>query len=326
MAVEDVFMPPAKKLIDVTGKEIDEVEKAAEHIGVVAKTVTTADQLAGGPAMRDEIRRKEERIREMEKRQQDQQRELENTKLEVVRTELGSKIEALTSSLATGASSRTIAEQIADIKAAAGQLGLGESGTKWSEFREMAAVIKSLSPDNNIVQQIKDVRALMASLEGEKKPLAELPASIALQMKELETNTQLRIEEMRADREARAQEWQLTVRRWDEERDLRREEAAAKIALERERNQMIGGGIEKLGRVMARGMMESGGDEVSASPKIASQFIEAAVGEFGETTCPSCSGIIPIAKDAVKAICPGCSTIYPVRRVAAPSAGVEAEE
>jgi len=322
MAVRDVFAPKPSK---VTDAQVDQVKETMEHINVVDQTIMTADKLAGGPGYRQELERQDAKLSEMERQKDEQAKELHETQMQLLTKELGAKIDEL-----KHGGPRPIGEQLAEIQEVAGKLGLAPTAPKSTiqELGELMTFVNSINPARSIADQIREAKEMIQVLDGEKPPSAEMPASIALQMKQMDYNLQIQLKNMEDARDVRDKEWNLKLKQFETDTELKRQELAQKLAEAHERNQMLSGGIEKVGAVVARGMMESGGGAgigggaEAAGPKIASQVIEVAMGEFGETTCPSCSGIIPIARDAVKAVCPGCSTIYPVKRISMP-VGVE---
>ncbi len=324
MAVRDVFAP---KPTQVT--QVDDVKKTMEHINVVDETIMTADKLAGGPGYREELQRQDAKISDMERRKDEQTKTLHETQMQLLTEKLGFKIDELKQSIASGA--QPLGEKVAEIKEIAANLGLAPTTPKSTvqELSELMTFVSSIKPDRSLAEQLREAKEMMQMIDGDKQPSSEMPASVALQMKQIDYNLQIQLKEMDDARDVRDKEWQLKLKQFDIDTDLKRQELAQKLAEGHERNQMLSGGIEKIGAVVARGMMESGGgigggaEASGVGPKIASQFIEAAEGEFGETTCPTCSGIIPIARDAVRAVCPGCSTIYPVKRVSMPVAAEE---
>jgi len=316
MPVEDVFIPKSKKITDVNKQTIDEVQKEAQHMEVIDKTMGTARKLAGTDAMQVEMQRKETRMKEIEKENKELRTQVEQSRTDIVRAELGGKIDHLSELMRGGASSKSIGDQIKEIKTTAGELGIGES--RVSELKDMAALIGSLSQNKGLADQIKEAKELMDAISKPEKEsqISGVPASVMLEMKKMDHNVQLKIQQMEDDRLQRKQDFDLKVKQWDEERESRRDESAAKIQVERERNELIGGGLERLGRVFAQATSEipSQGAGISRHG-VSAPVIEAGEGAFGEIECPGCQSIVPIARDAIRAVCPGCGQNYTVKRV-----------
>lgn len=253
----------------------------------------------------------------------DTESEVEKLKEQIHKNEIATvkdELDKLTKLIERGAPQKSVTDQIAEIKQAAHEMGLG--GGKVSEIKDIFNLIEAIGKtktEKGLAEQVKEAKDMLSAIEGEKKPSEAIPAEIALQLKKMEFDNNIAIEEMRDKRAKDDRDWDMVKIKWQEERDSRRAEIEGKFAIERERNQMISGGIEQLGKVIARASMDADSGIVApannSGTKLANEIISAGIGESGETTCPSCNGIIGIAKDADKAICAGCSTIYRVQRI-----------
>jgi ribosomal protein S27AE len=182
----------------------------------------------------------------------------------------------------------------------------------------MATLIGSLSQSKGLADQIKEAKELINAISKPEKEaeISGIPGNIMVEMKKMDHDIQLRIQQMEDDRLQRKQDFDLKVKQWEEMREDRRDELAAKIQVEKERNELIGGGLERLGRVFAQATSEAPSEGMGvASGGISSPMIEAGEGDFGEISCPNCQSSVPIARDAVRAICPGCGQTYTVKRV-----------
>jgi len=234
--------------------------------------------------------------------------EVHEKEIQVVRTELGGKIDELAKSMASGASKASIADQIGEIKKAAGELGLG--GSKFEDITNMLDVVEKIRPSKALPDQIQEAKALLESFGAGTKGASD---TVTLELKKLESQTNLEIERMRDERSRRDKEWDMEKLKWQEERELRQQEIQGKLALERERNSMLSGGIDRLGRVFAQATEDGGASGVAT--KVGAKVIDATEGDFGEVQC-SCGGVVPVAKDSLRAICPQCETVYKVNRIA----------
>jgi rubrerythrin len=306
---------------DKPEQTIDEVEKEAGHMGVIDKTMETARKLAGTSTLSEELKRKDERMEKLEKVKDKVTDELREAQIQNIRTEFGSKIDHLAESIKAGASPKSIGDQIAEVKKVAGDLGLSTS--KVSEFKEMANLIQALSPQQKgLAEQVKEAMELLHTLQPEKKEEdapTGVPASVAIELKRMDTDLKLRVEQMQDDRQRKDQDFQLTLKKWEEDRELKRQEIEGKLTIERERNELLAGGLDRLGRVIAQATSEA------PSRHQISPAIQARVGEFGEVTCPNCQATVPIARDAVRAVCPSCGTPYSVNRIKEESPAEQAE-
>ncbi|MBW2559611.1 MAG: hypothetical protein JRE40_02025 [Deltaproteobacteria bacterium] len=151
----------------------------------------------------------------------------------------------------------------------------------------------------------------------------EVPYDVQLQLKKMDMDLQLRLAEMKSESERRDREWELTLRKWDEEKDLKRQEMAQRAQAEKERMQFLTAAQERIGRIIARVTKEGGGG-ISGTLREAAEksfHIEATEGEEGEATCPKCDADIFIAPDAKEVICSGCGLGIEVRRTAKPVKG-----
>lgn len=248
-----------------------------------------------------------QKMAELEQENAGLQKELERKEIDIVRTELGGKIDQLKSSLESGASKKTISEQIGEIKQAAADMGLG--GSKFSEIQEALALVEKLRPNKGLAEQVKEAKELLEPFQKEKT--TELPAEISLKMKEMDTNFQLKLEEMKDERAARDREWQLTVKKWEDERGDKKTQTEAEIAAKREGNVLLADGVQKLAELITTIRQEPG----VAGKAVSSRVIEAGIGDSGEVECDKCHNAIPIAADSAGVTCPLCGISYPIRRI-----------
>jgi hypothetical protein len=312
---------------------VDNVKKQADDMSVIDKAMDTAKKLANTGALEAEMDRKDKKL---EKAEQDRDKAIEGqhkAEIETVRTELGSKIDKLAQAYAGGASKNSIAEQIAEIKKAANELNMG--GSRISEVREMMNLIATLNPQKTLVDQIKDAKELINTImpppgTGKEFSIGGMPATIALELKKMDTNLQITLENMKDERQRKDQEFQIKIKEYDEARADRIQEAAGKLEVERERNKMISGGLETVGRAIGKGLAEAGGQgsplpgaiagKAAEPPK--SYHIELGQNEAADFNCPKCSTIIAVGPDSTQAQCVGCNSKFPVvRKPAIPVTG-----
>jgi hypothetical protein len=307
------------------GESISDVKKQAEDIDVVEQTVETAKKLAGTSALEKQLEHKDGQLEKATAEKDKLKDELSASKIELIKGELGGKIDKLAEDIKGGASPKSISDQITEVKKAAESLGLGTS--KFSDLKEMMALIQSLNPQRNLSEQVKEARELLTALEPseskEKGGAVEgIPASIYLQVKQMESNTQLELEKMKDDRQRRDQEFQLTLRRYDEERLSRQEKMQMDYTIQKERNEMIAGAIEGFGRAAGKGYAEAlgkGPGEVATQTGEQGKYpvpIKLAEGESGTMECPLCKKPIGVGPTTEVAECIGCHTKFDVVREA----------
>jgi len=230
-----------------------------------------------------------------------------------VKAELGGKLDALTEMYNKGANRQSIGEQITEVKKVADNLGYGTS--KVSELKEMWTLFQTMRPsDKNIPEQVKEAKELLSVMQGggDREARVGVSDGVALQMKKMETDLAIRLEELADARQKGAQEFELRMKQFEIDTQLKKQEIEGQIAVQRERNQMLSDLVEGLGGTVTKGMMDNAGGPL----KVASRIIEIGEGEFGEVECPNCKNVISVATDAAKAVCPGCNTVYPIQRIA----------
>jgi hypothetical protein len=319
------------KATGVFGKKPEEsisgVKQATEDMGVVEGALNTARKLAGTDGLAEQIKGKDAALEKAGKEKDELKDQLHESQVQLIQKELGGKIDQLSEAIKGGASPKSISEQINEVKKAAESLGLG--GSKVSEIREIMGLVTSLSPQQKgLAEQVKDARDLLATLqpEGKKEGLVEgVPASVALEMKRLETNTNLEIEKMKDERQRRDQEFEVTKLKWEEERDLRRQEVDGKIAVERERNSILAGGLEIIGRAagkaigeMASGAAAGPGSTIQGEHGAPMKYkVPAVEGAVGDIECPNCKTAVGIGPTTELATCAGCGSQFEVKRVPA---------
>jgi hypothetical protein len=304
--------------------DISDVEKKTKDMTIIDQAMETARKLAGTDVLTEEMKRKEDKLEEERKAKEKAEKDLAKKETELVEERLGSKIDKLTESISRGASPQSIAEQIGDIKKAAGELGLG--GSKVSEFKEMATLIQSLNPQKDLAAQVKDARDLLTALQPErgKESLVEgVPAAVAIELKKMDSDFKIRLEQMADARQERDQNFQITLKKWEEDREIRRQEVDGKILVERERNQMIAGGLEIIGKAAGKAYAESGGGLAASLGSVSQRqsgaaktgHIEIDQGQSGTFECPNCHSPIGVGPTSVTAQCVKCSSRFPIARI-----------
>jgi len=310
---------------------VNGVKKKAEDMDVVSGAIHTARQLSGANELESEIDRKDKKLEKVEGERDKAIEDKHKAEIETVKTELGAKIDNLAKAYAGGASKDSIADQIAEIKKAASELNMG--GSRISEIKDMMNLITTLNPQKSLIDQIKDAKELIGSIapaadSGKEFAIGGMPATVALELKKMDTNLQITLEQMKDDRQRRDQEFKLTLRKYDDEHLTRQQEVAGKLQVERERNELIAGGLETVGRAIGKGFAEGGGGAGGAAPGIAQRqqgpaqsfHLEIADGEAGEFACPTCeakgmpNAMVRVEPTSTEAACAWCKSKYPIIR------------
>jgi hypothetical protein len=297
----------------------------------VDKAMETAKKLAGTNVLAEELRSKEAKLEEARKEQEKTAKELQNAQMQVIQTQLGSKIDQLSEAVKSGASAKSIGDQIADIKKAAGELGLGTS--KISEFKDIANLIQSFNPQKGLAEQIKDAKDLLSILQPEKGTgaLVEgVPAAVAVELKKLDADLKIRLEQMADARQISEQNFKITLLKFEEDRDIRRQEVDGKILMERERNQLISGALKTIGESIGKGLK----DATTTSPGGVSQGTEAIAKHYrvdiskekdlGKFPCPNCHNEVGIGPTSTTAQCVGCNSQFEIVRDTPQASAAEA--
>lgn len=322
------------------GDSIDGVEKQAKDMNVVQGALSTARTLSGASALEAQIEDANKRAEKAAEAARKAEEDKHRAEIDKVEATLGAKIDGLAKSYTGGASQEKIADQIAEIKKAANELGMG--GSKVSELREMMTLITSLNPQKTMIEQIKDAKELIGAImpapdKGNGVTVGGMPATIALEIKKMDTNLQITLQKMQDERQERHQEFELRMKQYELDRADRIAEAQGKIQVEQDRNKLIAGGLDTIGRAVGRGMVEGSRGGAAAPGSVAGRptqeqkvyHIEVAPEEGATFDCPHCKTKIAVGPDSTQAQCVGCNTTFPIVRkaaAAAPPAPPESEE
>ena len=311
---------------------ISDVKQQAENITVIDETIEAARKLAGTSALEKEMERKDKRMEELQKDKDKTTEQLHETQISNVKTELGGKIDHLEESLKGDASPKSISAEITEIKKAANELGMG--GSKVSEIKEIMALVTSLNPKTNLADQVKEARDLLTALQPPEDKRKEgvvegVPASVAIDLHRMDNDMKITLEKMADDRQRRDQEFQLTLRKYDEERISRQEKMQIDYTIQKERNEILSGGLQLFGRAAGKAYAEALGKtpqgaaaqgvRVGAEASAPKSFhIELNEGEAGTMECPSCKSPVGVGPETKVAECVGCHSKFEVVRVAPP--------
>jgi hypothetical protein len=309
---------------------IDGVKKQTQDMDAIDQAMSSARKLSGAKTLQEEIDRKDQKLEKVEQQRDKAIEDKHKAEIEKVETALGAKIDNLAKSYIGGASKESIADQIGEIKRAATELNIG--GSKISEIREIMNLITTLNPQKTLADQIKDTKELIniiaPSDKGKEFSLGGMPATIALELKKMDTNLQITLENMKDERQRKDQEFQIMVKKWDDEKAMKMQEIQGKIAVEREKSEMFAGALQTLGKAAGEAYAENltkGGAAAVRSSAQETYGIRLGESEQGTFECPHCKSPIGVGPTSVNARCVRCGGVYPISRIPRPATTPAAE-
>jgi uncharacterized protein (DUF3084 family) len=299
--------------------QVDAVGKATEHMKAIKEVRDVAEEISGAGELRKQVKESEEarkktEVELAEERQKQLQDQIKNLQTEITK---------LFDQKGPNPEVARLMQQLENTKT---ELITTRFDYLDKELKELRTMKATGANGAAIDQQIKQIKTAAKELGLEAPSGTTMSPELQVQLKQMDINLQLQLEQMKDDRERKNHEWELTLKKWEETKDQAERELVAKVAVERDKMEFAGNFVKRLGGAFARGTIDAVQETAAGATKIASQVIEAGEGEFGEVTCPTpgCGKTIPIARDAIKAICPNCSTIYEIQRIAK-EPGIESE-
>lgn len=329
-------------------KEIER-EDELEELKHKAKTIELDKEIKG---------EEKAKMAELEKENKGLQADIQKKEIDRVEQSLGSKVDKLTESIAGSVKQQTGIVVKGEFDIREGEKRAMEEATREREARQAEQERREKAEREIQLQTYnalqKQMDTLTETVKGGQKPPAEelkkylelrdtfeqafapkqseqsLPAETQLEIKKMDNNLQIQLEEMRDARSRRDNEWKLTVRKWDEEKLMRQQELDAKITGEREKLDTIKTIGDRFVGAVVGGLMEGSGETPAIASRPEKKYtIDAGESEEGEFNCPKCNSVVGIAADTVTAICANCGMKFPIRRVAPkgkiPAAQGEAE-
>jgi len=293
-----------KESLPFQEKKTNPVQEIKEGIQVVQETKKIADELSGTQELKKELEQTKE--------------ELEKAKMEALSRELSEIKEALKKSTEDKdmPAMKELEHKLEEAREALYKEQLDALRREITELRKGEG-------KQDIADEIKKIRTTAQELGLKPGTTTETPPDIQLQLKKMDHELQLKLEEMRDERDRRDKQWQLTLKQWEEERELRRAEIQQKYEAEKEKTETLKSSFDRAVRIIGRAVTE--GEEEETPGQIARQYhVEAVEGEMGEFGCPKCGTPVVVAPDANKAVCAGCGFSAIVKRI--PGDKVESEE
>lgn len=311
-------MPSLDEIIDQRFKgdkspspksDADAVDKTTQHMKAIKEVKDVAEEISGAGELRKQYE-------ESEKARKKTEAELAEERQKQLQTEIKNLQTEMTKLFDQKGPNPEVAKLMQQLENTKTELIQSRFDYLDKEIKELRTMKASGASQSALDEQIKQIKSAAMELGLQAPSGTTMSPELQVQLKQMDIDMQLHMEQMKDDRDRRDKEWQLTLKKWDEERDQKEREIAARVAVEKDKIALGGDFMKKIGTTFARATMDAG-QEMTAG-KVASQVIEAGVGDFGEMPCPTagCGGTIAIARDALKAVCSNCSTVYDIRRIA----------
>ena len=299
--------------------EVDGVAKTAQHMKAIKEVKDVADEISGAGELRRQAEEGKKALEKTERELADERQKQLQDQIKNLQTEMMK----LFDQKGPNPEVARLMQQLENTKT---ELITSRFDYLDREIKELRTMKAAGASQSALDEQIRQIKSAAMELGLQAPSGTTMSPELQVQLKKMDIDLQLQMEQMKDDRDRRDKEWQLTIKKWEEEKELRQNELAGKVAAEKDKMALAGDFMKKIGGAFARGTIDAGqGGQEMAPGKVASQVIEAGLGEFGEIPC-SCGGTIAIARDAAKAICPNCSSVYQIRRVAKESgSGAEIE-
>jgi len=303
--IKDLNMPEANQVTSLRreGENSDEVQKFSKHIKAITEVTEAAGKVVGIDKLEQEKRKMEEELREAQK-------EVEKLKMET----LTKQLDEIKMALKAATEQRDV-PAIKELEQKLEQVREAYHMEQLEALRRELEELRKERSQRDITEDIKRIKEVGKEL-GLTSSTPTTPPDIMLQLKHMDYELQLELERIRDERDRREKEWQLTLKKWEEEKELRKQEIDAKVAAERDKVDTLKTIGTRLGKAIFEGALEGsqGGIGGRPSANAKSYTVEAMNGEAGEFNCPKCSSVVGIAPDTVKAICANCGQVFPIKR------------
>ena len=284
---------------------MSEVEHTTKDIDAIGQTLEKAGKIVGVDEQKQELRDTRDALASKDAELRVEKEETLKDQIKELRGEIAKR----------GPQDTQLQHELRDTQDALQKERLANLEAKLTEVKE--ALVKG----NDISSQIATIRTTAKSLGMSEGAIGSSSNDIALQLKKMEIESSLQIARMEDDRNRRDKEWELTLKKWEEEKAIRREEIATKANSDKEKVALIRDMGGRFGKAIVEGAMggsgetETGGGIASKAPE--SFTVDAKMGEEGEIVCPNpkCKTIIEIATDTVTAVCANCGMRVPINRI-----------
>lgn len=161
----------------------------------------------------------------------------------------------------------------------------------------------------------------LAKQLGFMKPEAGGDSMVAIELKKLDFDHQTALRKMSREEKASDRQWQIELRRLDDDRDARQQE----LQVKKQQYDLLSKTPEIIGQTIGRVLMEQGGIAQGGGTEPLTYHIEAKPGEAGTTQCPNCGTAVGIGPTSTSAICAKCEAKFEVVRTKAGSGASKGE-
>jgi len=225
----------------------------------------------------------------------------------------------------TGQDNVQLREKIHDLEMA--QLAINLEG----KIQGLTQILEAKNvPQKTFIDQYKETMELVETMKSQMgvQPGQMIAPELQIQILKLDHEHTLTIESLHDAREDSRRKWEIELRRIDDDRADKK----AELDIKRQQNQSWGQGFEVVGKALAQGFMEGGGEGAVAQQPGAPRaprgkkayHIDVPLNQGGTANCPECNETVGIGPTAKKAVCPKCGVEIGLRRVTAPPATEEA--
>ena len=293
-----------------TEQNTDEVDKTTKHMKAIKEVKDVAEEISGAGELRKQAK-------ESEEARQKTERELAGERQNQLQDQIKNLQTEITKLFDQKGPNPEVAKLMQQLDSTKNELIQTRFDYLDKQIKELGTMKTTGASQTALDQQIKQIKAAAQELGLQTPSGTSISPELQVQLKQMDVDLKLRLEQMQDDRDRRDREWDLTLKQWDDNRALKEKEIEGKVAVEREKMGLVGDFVKRMGGSFARGMSDASQQLAAGAGQVASQVIQAGQGDFGEVPCPTpgCGAIIAIARDAVKAICPNCSTVYPIHRI-----------
>lgn len=309
MAVKDVHDPGAKKVTDVSGREIP-ISAAAEHYRARADAARArADAiLAEREAAEASTGKREEPpfkvTGSVDIGHFNLQEQTNALKAEVTAQAkfAQAKIDELTQAK----------EQYKDaaIKAQIESIQIGLQNKIDLMVEVMKQQVQQTKPQS-ITEQIKELNDLASVLGFQKLDPGKGDITLQLEIIKLQNAEAHARREFEWQIEKDKRDWELRMKHQDSQTQIE----FAKLKQGDERTALFASIPETIGRAAAAGFLHSKGEATDRpSHQPPGGTIEASPGEFGVVECPGCKDEVAFGPTARQAVCAGCGAHFPIKR------------
>jgi len=170
----------------------------------------------------------------------------------------------------------------------------------------------------SITEKIAEVKSNAEELGYGPKQAGGIPPEVQIQLQQMQTDLQIRLANMADERSRRDKEWDLTLKKYGDDKELEQQRLAQEANADAERTKLMKGGLDTLGRIMGKAMVEPGSVPSGISSRAVKDYaLEAEEGEAGGFSCPNpgCGTELYLAPDTSRVQCAKCGAMSNFTRI-----------